>query len=112
MSTTPLLYMKGISKTFPGVKALTNVNFEVRTGEIRAVVGPNGAGKSTLLGLVAGVLKPGAGQILIGGLDAATRAAQARRQMAFLPEHCPLYNDLRAEEHLAYRGRLKGLSRS
>ena len=106
-----MLEVRQVEKRFGRILALQDVSLEVPAGEIRAVVGPNGAGKSTLLGLVAGVLKPGAGQILIGGLDAATRAAQARRQMAFLPEHCPLYNDLRAEEHLAYRGRLKGLSR-
>lgn len=106
-----MLDVRQVEKRFGRILALQGVSLEVPSGEIRAVVGPNGAGKSTLLGLVAGVLKPGAGQILVGGLDTAARAVPARRQMAFLPENCPLYDDLRAEEHLAFRGRLKGLSR-
>ena len=50
-----ILEMRGIGKTFPGVKALDNVNLVVRTGEIHAVVGENGAGKSTLMKVLSGV---------------------------------------------------------
>lgn len=107
-----MIEVRNVAKRYGTILALEDVSLEVPAGEIRAVVGPNGAGKSTLLGIVAGVLRPGAGQVLVGGVDTAgARSALARRQMAFLPERCPLYDDLRVEEHLAFRGRLKGLAR-
>lgn len=59
------LSMKGITKTFPGVKALSNVDFEVSNGEIRALIGANGAGKSTLMKILAGVYPEYEGEIYI-----------------------------------------------
>ncbi len=63
----PLLEMRGITKTFPGVQALTNVNFDVRAGEVHALVGENGAGKSTLMKILAGVYERDAGEIWLKG---------------------------------------------
>ncbi|MGC9003172.1 MAG: sugar ABC transporter ATP-binding protein [bacterium] len=63
----PVLEMKGITKQFPGVLALDNVNFEVERGEVHALVGENGAGKSTLLKILAGALTMDKGEILING---------------------------------------------
>jgi len=57
------LIMKGISKTFPGVKALDNVSFEIISGEVHSLIGQNGAGKSTLMGILNGITKPDDGQI-------------------------------------------------
>lgn len=59
--------MRGITKTFPGVVALDDVTFQVRPGEVHAVVGENGAGKSTLMKLLAGVYQPDSGEIVING---------------------------------------------
>ena len=67
MSTTPLLYMKGISKTFPGVKALQNVELSLAAGEIHALLGENGAGKSTLMKILSGVYQRDGGDIRIDG---------------------------------------------
>jgi ABC-type sugar transport system ATPase subunit len=61
------LAMRGISRRFPGVLALDNVNFDVQPGEVHALVGENGAGKSTLINIMAGVLQPSAGTVEIGG---------------------------------------------
>jgi inositol transport system ATP-binding protein len=65
--TAPLLAMRGISKKFPGVQALDNVDFTVEPGEIHALLGENGAGKSTLLKILSGAEKPDAGSIAFGG---------------------------------------------
>ena len=59
--------MSGISKSFPGVKALQNVNLEVRKGEVHAIVGENGAGKSTLMKILAGLYSPDEGTIEVMG---------------------------------------------
>ncbi len=63
----PLLEMRGITKTFPGVQALTSVDFNVYPGEVHALVGENGAGKSTLMKILAGVYERDAGEILLKG---------------------------------------------
>lgn len=63
----PYLQMRHITKTFPGVKALDDVNFEARLGEVHALLGENGAGKSTLVKILSGVYKPESGEILING---------------------------------------------
>ena len=63
----PLLAMKGVSKSFPGVQALANVDLELYPGEVLALLGENGAGKSTLIKILGGVHTPDSGSIEIGG---------------------------------------------
>ena len=77
--TEPVLDIRGLSKSFGGLKATDNVSLDLRPGEIHALIGPNGAGKTTLIHQICGTLKPGAGAIRflgqeIGGLDVAARA--------------------------------------
>jgi D-xylose transport system ATP-binding protein len=69
MTETPLLQLRGITKTFGSVEALTDVDFEVRAGEVMALVGDNGAGKSTLIKCIAGTHMPDHGQILFEGRE-------------------------------------------
>ncbi len=64
---TALVELKGISKSFIGVRVLNNVDFDVRPGEVHALLGENGAGKSTLIKIIAGVHAPDAGDIVING---------------------------------------------
>src|SRR5262249_51549432 len=64
---TPLLSMRGIEKSFPGVRALRAVDLELRRGEVMALLGENGAGKSTLIKVLAGAHLPDAGSIYING---------------------------------------------
>jgi simple sugar transport system ATP-binding protein len=71
-----ILTMKGISKAFPGVQALENVDFALKRGEIHCLVGENGAGKSTLIKVLTGVDQPDAGTILLGGEEIHTRSPQ------------------------------------
>nr|ART39120.1 H346 [uncultured bacterium] len=73
----PILEMRGITKTFPGVNALDNVNLTVREGEIHAVVGENGAGKSTLMKVLSGVYPHGSysGEIHYKGEERRRRCA-------------------------------------
>ncbi|RKX88192.1 MAG: D-xylose ABC transporter ATP-binding protein, partial [Spirochaetes bacterium] len=62
-----LLQMNGISKSFPGVRALSNVSFDLQKGEVHALVGENGAGKSTLMKILSGMYQADEGEIELNG---------------------------------------------
>ena len=62
-----ILELRNVSKTFPGVKALDNVHFALKPGEIHALMGENGAGKSTFIKIITGVHQPDAGEVFING---------------------------------------------
>jgi galactofuranose transport system ATP-binding protein len=76
-----LLSMRGISKAFPGVQALTDVDFDLSASEIHAVVGENGAGKSTLIKILTGVERPDAGEMTFGGKHYEVHSPQHAQQM-------------------------------
>ena len=69
MSDELILELKGITKIFPGVKALNNVHFQLRKGEVHALMGENGAGKSTFIKVITGVFPPEEGQIFLEGKE-------------------------------------------
>ena len=75
-----LLEMKGICKSFPGVKALQNVDFQLRSGEIHALLGENGAGKSTLIKVLGGIYHAEEGEILIDGKPVTIANVQDARE--------------------------------
>jgi len=66
-SERPILEVRGISKSFPGVRALKNVDLRIRPGEVHALMGENGAGKSTLMKILSGAYRPDSGEILLNG---------------------------------------------
>ena len=101
------LETKRVSIEFPGVKALDDIDFEVTTGEIRAVVGANGAGKSTLLKCIAGLLKPQGGQISYNS-EPLPRSASAvvAKGIALVPEGRWIFPNLTVEENLLMGGYL------
>src|ERR1700678_2831373 len=67
LSETPLLEMSKVSKDYRGVAALKDIDFQLRRGEVHAIVGENGAGKSTLVKILSGVVAPSAGEIRLAG---------------------------------------------
>jgi branched-chain amino acid transport system ATP-binding protein len=73
--TRPLLSVRGLSKSFGGLRALDEVDLDLGSGEILGVIGPNGAGKTTLFSLIAGSLVPSAGEVLLDGWSVSGRAA-------------------------------------
>jgi ABC-type sugar transport system ATPase subunit len=83
----PILNVKDITKTFPGVKALDNVSFDIRPGEVHALVGENGAGKSTLMKVLAGLYKPDGGEIVYQGAPTQVSGPLDARQKGILLIH-------------------------
>jgi ribose transport system ATP-binding protein len=100
--SSPLLDARGISKSFPGVRALQSVNLRLERGEVLAVVGENGAGKSTLMKILAGVEKPDAGELhLEGAAFAPNDVAEAQRQGVVL-----IHQELNLAENLDVAGNI------
>ena len=92
------------------VRAVEDLSFEVRRGEIFGLLGPNGAGKTTTLKMLLGFVTPSAGAAYVGTAKAGT--LEARRNLGYLPENPALYEFLRGDEYLIFAGRLAGLSRA
>jgi len=108
MST--MIKVEHLTKAFPGTVAVDDVSFEVQAGEIVGFLGPNGAGKTTTMRILCGYIAPTSGVVEIAGHDVLRDSQAARRNIGYLPENCPLYPEMRVDDYLFFRGRLKGLS--
>src|SRR5688572_5533836 len=97
------LQMKGIVKRFPGVMAVDHVNFDVRAGEIHALLGENGAGKSTLMKFLYGLYRPDAGQILLDGREVTfhSPADSLAAGIGMIHQHFMLVQTLTVTENVA-----------
>ena len=97
--------LKNVSKTFPGVKALTDINFDVRKGEVHGLIGENGAGKSTLIKVLAGVHQPDPGaEIIIDGerVEQLTPTESMRRGIMVIYQDFSLFPTLTVKENIAF----------
>jgi rhamnose transport system ATP-binding protein len=101
--STPLLQASAISKAFAGVRALRSVSFDLRPGEVHALVGENGAGKSTLIKIITGAERPDSGTLLVGGRAVAQMDPSISRQLgiAAIYQQPALFPDLTVAENIA-----------
>ncbi|MBU0755785.1 MAG: ABC transporter ATP-binding protein [Planctomycetes bacterium] len=105
-----MIVTENLTKRYYNVVALDRISFEVGKGEIVGFLGPNGAGKSTTLKILTCFLPATSGTARVAGFDVFSQSMQVREQVGYLPENVPLYGDMRVQEYLFFRGRLKGLS--
>jgi ABC-2 type transport system ATP-binding protein len=101
-STKPMLEAVGLSKSFGENQALSNLDLQVRPGEIFCLLGPNGAGKTTTLSLFLGFVTPSSGVAKINGIVVHENPDDARRCLSFVPENVMLYGELTGIENLAF----------
>ena len=101
-----------ISKSYGDQKALDNVNFEIRQGEIVGFLGPNGAGKSTLMKIICGYLPADEGQVFIEQIDVAQNALAAKSKIGYLPENNPLYPEMHIREYLQFFAAMRGVDKA
>jgi len=92
--------IKHIAKLFGKQKALDDVNFYIKKGELVGFLGPNGAGKSTLMKIITGFLPPDAGEVWVNEQKVSAENLEIRKNIGYLPEHNPLYTDLYVKEFL------------
>jgi ABC-2 type transport system ATP-binding protein len=100
-----------LSKRFGETLAVRDATFEVSRGEIVGFLGPNGAGKTTTLRMLTAFLPPSSGGARVSGFDVVRDSREVRRRIGYLPENNPLYGEMRVEEYLRYRARLRGVRR-
>jgi ABC-type multidrug transport system ATPase subunit len=101
----PALQIRGLTKSYGGRPILDKLDLRLPTGAMVGLLGPNGAGKTTLLRLVAGLLEADKGQIEVVGYDLQKQEAQARRQLAYVPDTPNFYPELTLLEHLELMAR-------
>lgn len=101
-----------LSKRFGDTLAVDGVSFEIAPGQLVGFLGPNGAGKTTTLRMLAGLFAPTAGKASVAGLDSVSDSLALRGAIGYLPEHNPLYHEMRVEEYLCYCARLRRVPRS
>jgi len=106
-SNEKAINVEQISKWYGDFRAVHDVTFEVRRGEIFALLGPNGAGKSTTIRMILDILKPDTGLIEVLG---APMSDETKNRVGYLPEERGLYKGVRVLEMMGYLGRLKGLT--
>jgi ABC-2 type transport system ATP-binding protein len=102
----------GLTKSFPGVRAVDGLSFAVRSGEIFGLVGPDGAGKTTTLRMLAGVMKADAGDAMVAGSDAMRDPEGAKHALSYMPQRFGLYDDLTVNENIRFYADLFGVGRA
>jgi ABC-2 type transport system ATP-binding protein len=101
-----VIQVQDVVKRYGGFTAVDGVSLEVAAGEIHGFLGPNGAGKTTTIRMIAGLLKPTSGRIVINGHDLATEPEKAKASLGFIPDRPFLYEKLTAGEFLRFHAGL------
>ena len=104
-----LLEARRLQKSYGGQPAVVDVSFSLEPGEVLGLLGPNGAGKSTTMMMLAGLLAPDEGDVILGGSCFDGRNRDQRRLLGVVPQDFAIYPDLSAVENLQFFGRLYGL---
>ncbi len=113
-TTTPTahsLVVQGLSKNFGDIRALHEISFAVKPGEVVGFLGPNGAGKTTTMKILTGLLRADAGTAHIAGLDIRTHSREVRKKIGYLPENVPLYEDMLVLDYLHFIAEIRGVPR-
>jgi gliding motility-associated transport system ATP-binding protein len=101
--------IENLTKKFGGQRAVDNISFEVKTGEILGFLGPNGAGKTTTMRIITNYLAAAEGEVYIGGKSIKEDAQELKKHIGYLPENNPLYPDMPVIDYLEFVGSLQGI---
>lgn len=105
-----MIELKHVTKTYGLTKALNDVSFKIKKGEIIGFVGPNGAGKSTAMKIITTYTAPTSGTALVGGYDVLEKPYEVRKMIGYLPETVPLYYDMLVYDYLEFVGEARHLN--
>ena len=113
MSTTNnsiMVEVQKLNKRFGHVQAVKDLAFQIRKGEVFGFLGPNGAGKTTTMRIITCFIPATSGTVIIDGRNTQEHSLEIRKQIGYLPENAPLYNDMIVNEYLTFVGKLRGLT--
>jgi ABC-2 type transport system ATP-binding protein len=102
--------VRNLTKFYGQEKAVDDISFDVKTGEILGFLGPNGAGKTTTMKIITCYLPASSGTVEVDGLSTSEKSLEVRRKIGYLPEVNPLYHDMNVVEYLEYAAQLHGLN--
>jgi ABC-2 type transport system ATP-binding protein len=109
--TAPIITTRALSKTYPGdIRAVIELDMDIRTGEIYGFLGPNGAGKSTTIGMLTTRVTPTGGQAIVGGVDIIRHPALAKQVIGVVPQTNTLDRAMTVYENLFFHGRYFGMT--
>lgn len=106
-----MIEVKNFTKKYGDFLAVENISFTVKDGEIVGLLGPNGAGKSTTMNAITGYIEQTDGEIIVNGYDTIKKAKKAKREIGYMPEGVPLYDDLSIKEFVTYMAELRKVNR-
>jgi len=106
------IVVQGVTKLYGEQKALDNVSFGVKTGEIVAFLGPNGAGKSTMMKIITGFIPATSGSVLVNDTEVSSDNPELRKRIGYLPENNPIYPEMYVREYLSFVAAIYKLRRS
>jgi ABC-2 type transport system ATP-binding protein len=103
--------VEALTKLYDTQKAVNNISFELKKGEIVGFLGPNGAGKSTTMKIITGYLPPTSGKVTVCGFDVADQPMEVRKRIGYLPEANPLYYEMYVREYLEFSAGIHNLGK-
>merc|ERR1711879_194642 len=103
------IIVENLTKKYGNQRAVDNISFEVKTGEVLGFLGPNGAGKTTTMKMITCYMAPNDGDIKIGDLSIHENQNEIKKKIGYLPESNPLYYDMPVLEYLEFAARLQGV---
>ncbi len=106
-----MIKVEHLTKRYADAAVVHDISFDVEKGEIMGFLGPNGAGKTTTMRILSGFLPATSGSVKVAGFSVFHESMEVRKRIGYMPEQCPLYTELRVDEYLRYRAKLKGLRR-
>ncbi len=106
-----MIKVENVTKKYGSFTAVNNIKFDIKEGEIVGFLGKNGAGKTTTMNMITGYIEPTEGRIEIDGYDMNKKPKKAKKQIGYMPEAVPIYNDLTVKEFVDYMADLKGVKR-
>ena len=106
-----MIQLKNVTKKYGNFTAVEDISFDIKEGEIIGLLGPNGAGKTTTMNMITGYIEQTEGEILINGIDMLKKSKKAKRDIGYMPEGVPLYNDLTVKEFVTYMAQIKKVNK-
>ena len=104
-----MIRFRNVTRTFENTVALSDVTLDLGGTQVIGLLGLNGAGKTTLMRILTGTLEPTSGEVRIGAQESHPQSQRAKSLIGYLPEHCPLYDDMRVSHYLEYIAGLRGV---